>query len=194
MHRYEAEPARLGRNGRTMGAMDEGILAEFLAESFENLAQVEHDLVALERDPEDRKRIGGIFRAVHTIKGTCGFFGLKRLEALAHAGENLLSRLRCGEIVFTPALADTLLRLVDALRAILSAIETTRQEGDADYAPLLDELVRLERAPAMPAAEGDTKAAPAESAEGAAPADADAPGPPPRGGLLDPLIAQGRLD
>jgi two-component system chemotaxis sensor kinase CheA len=174
--------------------MDEGILAEFLAESFENLAQVEHDLVALERDPEDRKRIGGIFRAVHTIKGTCGFFGMKRLEALAHAGENLLSRLRCGEIAFTPALADTLLRLVDALREVLSAIETTRQEGDADHAPLLDELTRLERAtaPGAPAA-SDPMTAP-ESGETAASADAGAPGSPPRSGLLDPLIAEGRLD
>jgi len=170
--------------------MDEGILAEFLAESFENLAQVEHDLVALERDPEDRKRIGGIFRAVHTIKGTCGFFGLKRLEGLAHAGENLLSRLRCGEIVFTPGLADTLLRLVDALRAILSAIETTRQEGDQDFAALVEELVRLERAPAPPPARD---AASAETGATSAP-EPDASGTPPRRGLLDPLIAEGRLD
>lgn len=166
-----------------MGTMDEGILAEFLAESFENLAQVEHDLVALERDPEDRKRIGGIFRAVHTIKGTCGFFGFKKLETLAHAGENLLSRLRCGEIAFTPSLADTLLRLVDALHAILSAIETTRQEGDQEFAPLIEELVRLERAPSGTSAPPDS------------PSTADAEtGAPPRGGLLDPLIAEGRLD
>ncbi|HYJ31951.1 MAG TPA: chemotaxis protein CheA [Candidatus Binatia bacterium] len=165
--------------------MDEGILAEFLAESFENLAQVEHDLVALERDPEDRKRIGGIFRAVHTIKGTCGFFGFKKLEALAHAGENLLSRLRCGEIAFTPGLADTLLRLVDALHAILSAIETTRSEGDQQFAPLIDELVLLERAPsAAPAPASPSSPSPAEAE----------PGAPPRGGLLDPLIAEGRLD
>ncbi|HET7498860.1 MAG TPA: chemotaxis protein CheA [Candidatus Eisenbacteria bacterium] len=163
--------------------MDEGILAEFLAESFENLAQVEHDLVALERDPEDRKRIGGIFRAVHTIKGTCGFFGFKKLEALAHAGENLLSRLRCGEIAFTPSLADTLLRLVDALHAILSAIETTRQEGDQEFAPLIEELVHLERAPSGAAAPPDSPST-AEAETGA----------PPRGGLLDPLIAEGRLD
>jgi len=166
-----------------MGAMDEGILAEFLAESFENLAQVEHDLVALERDPEDRKRIGGIFRAVHTIKGTCGFFGFKKLEALAHAGENLLSRLRCGEIAFTPSLADTLLRLVDALHAILSAIETTRQEGDQEFAPLIEELVRLERAPSGASTPADSPSTP-EAETGA----------PPRGGLLDPLIAEGRLD
>ncbi|HTM00184.1 MAG TPA: chemotaxis protein CheA [Candidatus Omnitrophota bacterium] len=166
-----------------MGAMDEGILAEFLAESFENLAQVEHDLVALERDPEDRKRIGGIFRAVHTIKGTCGFFGFKKLEALAHAGENLLSRLRCGEIAFTPSLADTLLRLVDALHAILSAIETTRQEGDQEFAPLIEELVRLERAPSGTSTPPDSPST-AEVETGA----------PPRGGLLDPLIAEGRLD
>jgi len=182
-----------------LGTMDEGILAEFLAESFENLAQVEHDLVALERDPEDRKRIGGIFRAVHTIKGTCGFFGFKRLETLAHAGENLLSRLRSGEKAFTPTIADALLRLVDALRAILATIEATRTEGDADDTALVGELVRLDGEAVAPlqdaAAPGTT--APAEPGTGSASVPASTPmpaGTPPRRGLLDPLIADGRLD
>lgn len=178
--------------------MDEGILAEFLAESFENLAQVEHDLVALEREPEDRKRLAGIFRAVHTIKGTCGFFGLTKLEALAHAGENLLSRLRCGEILLTPEIADALLKLVDALRAILSHIETSREEGPEDFALLIETLVRLEGQAvsperAKPAEPTRTGTLPTESASRGPESEPALPGPPP-GGLLDPLIATGRLD
>ena len=191
--------------------MDEGILAEFLAESFENLAQVEHDLVTLERDPEDRKKIGGIFRAVHTIKGTCGFFGLKKLEALSHAGENLLSRLRCGELRPTPEIADALLRLVDGLRAILNQIEATHAEGDDDFSGLMADLARLEGAAGAPGAEpGEAQPLPSDAAVPAFPAmgvsipptpalpptippDATIPGPP-RGALLDPLIADGRLD
>jgi two-component system chemotaxis sensor kinase CheA len=168
-----------------MGIMDEGIIREFLAESLENLAQVEHDLVVLERDPEDRKRLAGIFRAIHTIKGTCGFFGLAKVEALSHAGENLLSRLRCGELRFTPEIAGALLQLVDALRALLTRIESTREEGDEDYASVVATLVRLDR-------EGDA-AAPAVPAPGDAGRDEPLPELP-RGGLLDPLIASGRLD
>jgi two-component system chemotaxis sensor kinase CheA len=162
--------------------MDEGILREFLAESFESLIQVEHDLVVLERDPEDRKRLAGIFRAVHTIKGTCGFFGLIRLETLAHAGEDLLSRLRSGEIRLTPPIVGALLTLVDALRTILTRIESTREEGPDEFAPLLDTLVRLDR-------EAEVEQPPA------APAPSSLPAPiPPRSGLLDPLIAAGKLD
>src|SRR5258705_8148379 len=119
MVRCVAGRLRPHAHGEATEIMDDGILREFLAESFENLAQVEHDLVVLERDPADRKRLAGIFRAVHTIKGTCGFFGLTKLDTLAHAGENLLSRLRSGEIRFTPPIADALLKLVDALRSIL---------------------------------------------------------------------------
>jgi two-component system, chemotaxis family, sensor kinase CheA len=187
-----------------MGTMDEGIIREFLAESFENLAKVEHDLVVLERDPEDRKRLAEIFRAIHTVKGTCGFFGLTKLEALSHAGENLLSRLRCGELRLTPEIAGVLLQLVDAIRALLTSIEATREEGSQDYAPLIATLARLDREgePPGPATEpegtGETSVAPIASAEPPA-----APAPPapaqvregaPRGGLLDPLIAAGRLD
>lgn len=178
--------------------MDDGILREFLAESFENLALVEHDLVVLERDPEDRKRLAGIFRAIHTIKGTCGFFGLTRLEALSHAGENLLSRLRTGELHLTPEIAGALLQMVDAIRSILSCLDSTREEGDRDYADLVATLVRLDDAADAAPPEPRTDA-PSDSPHAMVPApDTTAPSRPtpgpPRGGLLDPLIVAGKLD
>jgi two-component system chemotaxis sensor kinase CheA len=186
--------------------MDDGILREFLAESFENLAQVEHDLVVLERDPEDRKRLAGIFRAIHTIKGTCGFFGLTKLEALSHAGENLLSRLRTGELHLTPEIAGALLQMVDAIRSILSSLDASREEGDQDDTDLVATLVRLDGAadaapPDLrdPTTDAPTHAPP-ESAHPEATVPAPVPAPsrptpgPPRGGLLDPLIVAGKLD
>jgi two-component system chemotaxis sensor kinase CheA len=78
------------------------IIAEFLVESHENLDQLDSDLVALEQDPTSRQLLGAIFRTIHTIKGTTGFLEFGRLEALTHAGEGLLSKLRDGELRLTP--------------------------------------------------------------------------------------------
>jgi two-component system, chemotaxis family, sensor kinase CheA len=88
---------------------------EFLQESNENLDRLDQDFVKLESDPSDLELLKSIFRAIHTIKGTCGFLGFSKLEALAHAGESLLSILRAGELTLTPTIADGLLEMVDAI-------------------------------------------------------------------------------
>lgn len=160
-----------------MGTMDEGILREFLSESLENAERVEQELVALEREPGDLKRIGTLFRAVHSIKGTCGFFGFTKLAAVTHAGENLLGRLRSGERAHTPEVANALLALVDAVRAILARIDATQEEGDETYEPLIARLNQLDAGepdvapePAAPV-ENSELAAPVESSESAAPVE-----------------------
>jgi two-component system chemotaxis sensor kinase CheA len=75
---------------------------DFLAESAENLDQLDRDFVAREQNPDDRARLGSVFRTIHTIKGACGFFGFGKLEPVTHVGENLLCRLRDGELRLTP--------------------------------------------------------------------------------------------
>ena len=70
------------------------IVVEFLIESAENLARFEQEMVALEQRPNDPGLLASIFRTIHTIKGTCGFLGLPRLESVAHASENVLGRIR----------------------------------------------------------------------------------------------------
>jgi two-component system, chemotaxis family, sensor kinase CheA len=122
------------------------IIAEFLVESHENLDQLDSDLVALEQDPTSRELLGGVFRTIHTIKGTTGFLGFGHLEALTHAGESLLSKLRDGELRLTAEITDALLMTVDAVRALLAAIEATGQEGDPDHAALIATLTRLHTA------------------------------------------------
>ncbi|MDP3894532.1 Hpt domain-containing protein, partial [Nocardioides sp.] len=102
---------------------DAEIIAEFLVESHENLDQLDQDLVELERAPDSRELLSSIFRTIHTIKGTSGFLALNRLEALTHAGENLLSRLRDGELVMTGDTTEVLLRMVDAVRHLLDLVE-----------------------------------------------------------------------
>ncbi|MGC4087061.1 MAG: Hpt domain-containing protein [Polyangiaceae bacterium] len=84
-----------------MGEFDE-VIEEFLIESHEGLDQLDQDLVALEERPNDRELLARIFRCAHTIKGTSGFLGLSKLEALTHVGETLLSKLREGEFGITP--------------------------------------------------------------------------------------------
>jgi two-component system chemotaxis sensor kinase CheA len=121
----------------------EDLIAEFLVESYENLDQYDQDLLVLEQTPDDREILSGIFRTIHTIKGTCGFLGFTRLERLTHTAENLLGRLRDGELVVTKSIASALLTTGDTVRGMLEAIEQTGQEGDDEPTALLDELARL---------------------------------------------------
>jgi len=82
---------------------DKEIIREFLIESNENLARLDQEMVELEHRPKDPKLIASIFRTIHTIKGTCGFLGLSKLEAITHLAENLLSQVRDGKREVTPA-------------------------------------------------------------------------------------------
>ena len=91
------------------------ILREFLLETHENLAQLDLDLVTLEKEPKEGDTLHRVFRTLHTVKGTAGFLGLKNLHHVAHHAESLLSRLREGELTFNRAIADALLAAVDAI-------------------------------------------------------------------------------
>ncbi len=120
------------------------IIKEFLVESNENLDQLDRDLVQLEREPSSREMLGRIFRTVHSIKGATGFLGFGKLGGVAHAGENLLSRLRDGKLAVTPAITTGLLSLVDAIRGMLSEIAANGTEGNGDYARLVETLTHLQ--------------------------------------------------
>ncbi len=125
-----------------MNEMDD-VIREFLVESFENLDQLDRDFVTLEKNPRDQERLASVFRTIHTIKGTCGFFEFARLGALTHAGENLLSQLREDKLLLTPEITSTLLALVDAVRRSLAHIEQTGGEDATDHAPLIAALTCL---------------------------------------------------
>jgi two-component system chemotaxis sensor kinase CheA len=148
---------------------DSDIVREFLVESYENLDRLDRELVGLEKNPEDREALGSVFRTIHTIKGTCGFLGFNKLEAVAHVGENLLTRLRDRQLTLNPEITTALLSMVDAVRQMLNQIETAGQEGERDDSVLIATLTRLQKLPAAAAVKVET-AAPPES-----PAEADAP-------------------
>ena len=125
-----------------MDEQDE-IISEFLVESQENLDRLDQDLVALESEPGSRDRLASIFRTIHTLKGTAGFLAFGTLERLTHTGENLLSRLRDGELHYTPPRATVLLEMVDAIRRMLANIEASGAEGDVDCDALITRLAQL---------------------------------------------------
>jgi two-component system chemotaxis sensor kinase CheA len=122
---------------------DDEVLREFLVESHENLDQLDRDFLALEREPSAHERIASIFRTIHTLKGTAGFFGFSQLEGLAHAGENLLVMLRDGIVSLTPEITSALLALVDRVRALLQIIEQTGKEGHVPCEDILERLAGL---------------------------------------------------
>jgi two-component system chemotaxis sensor kinase CheA len=124
-------------------ALDE-LTREFLIESQEGLDRMERCLTELEERPKDAGLIGDIFRSVHTIKGTTGFLGFKRLEKLAHAGENLLGLLREGKLTADRPTITGLLKLMDGLRSILKTIEVESSEGDGEDADLIGLMEELQ--------------------------------------------------
>ena len=125
-----------------MDVLDD-IFKEFLVESYENLDQLDQDLISLEDTPDDRNCLASVFRTVHTIKGTSGFLALPKLERVAHVGENLLVPLRDGELALSRDIADGLLAMVDAIREVLGHIEVGEGEGDGEYEALVARLEQL---------------------------------------------------
>jgi two-component system chemotaxis sensor kinase CheA len=126
------------------------LIQEFLVESNENLDRVDTELVQLEADPGSKELLASIFRGIHSIKGACGFLGFNKLQALAHAGENLLSKLRDGALVLTPEISSALLATVDGIRQMLASISGSGQDGEEAFSDLIDTLQRLHSSTAVP--------------------------------------------
>ena len=123
--------------------MDDDIIQEFLTESYETIDELDQAFVELEHDPTSSDLLAQIFRSIHTIKGTAGFFAFGNLESLTHAGENLLSKLREGALLLNADMTDALLSMVDATRLMLNEVASTGSDGDNAFAELVGELHRL---------------------------------------------------
>jgi two-component system chemotaxis sensor kinase CheA len=148
-----------------MAVEDDEIMREFLLESRENLLGLDRDFVALEQNPRDRAILSRIFRCVHTIKGTSGFLNLPALEKLTHIGETQLSRLRDGEILLDTHAASALLAMVDAIRRVLTSLESTGAEGGEDFTAIIAELAQIGQNAATAAPAAVLAAAPAPAPE-----------------------------
>src|SRR3954453_22291964 len=127
------------------------LLREFLTETNESLDTVDVELVRFEQEPNNAKILDNIFRLVHTIKGTCGFLGLPRLEALAHAAESLMGKFRDGMPVTGDAVT-LILSTIDRLKEVLGGLEQSEAEPEGDDKDLIGDLDRMAMAGAVPSA------------------------------------------
>ncbi len=158
------------------------LIADFLTETHEGLAALDVALVRLEKAPDDQPTLSEIFRVIHTIKGTCGFLGLSRLEQVAHAAENVLGRYRDGALKVTPDGITLILQALDCIKEIVAGLEQKGAEPAGDDTRLIAALDAAAdgRLPDMTAAAGSspTPAASATPPAAAPPAEA-APEVPP---------------
>ena len=107
------------------------LLQEFIAETRETLEALSGEIVAWEASPDDRSRLDAIFRFVHTVKGSCGFLDLPRLERLSHAAEDVLAAVRSGTRIPDRALVSAVLAIVDRIGEIVEAIDAGRSLDDS---------------------------------------------------------------
>ncbi len=135
----EAEPT-----GEVTSTPLTDVMREFLIECYENLDQVDQDLLALEKDPTAENLLRNVFRTIHTIKGGAGFLGLGTLEKLAHEAENLLGKLRSGERKLTPAISGALLATVDKCREGLQLMETNGSTETFDPRSVIQQLLEAD--------------------------------------------------
>jgi len=144
------------------------LLSEFITETSESINEVDMQLVEFEKDPQNEAILGNIFRLVHTVKGTCGFLGLPRLESVAHAGENVLDKYRDGALAVTPDGVSLVLNCIDTIRGLVDELAENGSEPEGDDAELIAKLNALAsgESPAAAPAAAPTEAAPAPASSG----------------------------
>ncbi len=124
--------------------IDEDDIRAFLVESYENLNQIERDIIDLEKKSTNGEILDRVYRVIHSIKGNCGFLPFPKLEAIAHASENLLGNLRSGKLKLNHSIISGLLQGVDTIRQLLTNIEASSNEGNLDYSTLIKTLTQLQ--------------------------------------------------
>src|SRR5580658_1395211 len=121
----------------------EAIKATFFQECEELLADLEAGLLALEGGDTDPETVNAVFRAVHSVKGGAGAFGLEQLVRFAHVFETTLDQLRARELEQTPHTLKVMLRAADLLADLVQAAQSGGSVDEARCQALADELVTL---------------------------------------------------
>ncbi len=144
--------------------MDE-IIDEFVVESEESLENLDQMFVALEKDPKNTELLNEIFRCAHTIKGAAGFLGFTKLVDIAHVTEDVLNKLRKGDLVVTEEIMDAVLQAMDIIKEMLSNIKSDRTEGISPSIEFIKEISEGKRCAPPIEAEAKVEAEEAEAKE-----------------------------
>jgi two-component system, chemotaxis family, sensor kinase CheA len=166
--------------------MNDEVIREFLLETHENLANLDADLLTLEKQPTEKSTLGRVFRTLHSVKGTAGFIGLVKLQSVAHSAESLLAKLRNAELTFNQSIATALLQVVDSIREVIANVEKNGGEGNGDYTEL---VARLEQLRTGQSAAPTAAVPPTPTAPPAATAAPAATAPPAGSALVKPKPA-----
>lgn len=155
---------------------DQELLDGFLAETTELLEKLDDDLITLEKTSDDTDLMNRIFRSIHTIKGASSFLGFDLLVKVAHKTEDVLNRLRKGELVVDPEIMDVILEATDLVKLLVSDIKAgdiQERETEGTISKLLPYLLDTAGAnqtkAAVPAATPSPEAAPESSVVSVAP-------------------------
>ena len=137
------------------------VLSDFIIESRENLERLDREFVALESDPDNKELLAGIFRTIHTIKGSAGFLSLINLEQVSHYAEDVLAKLRERSLVLNADMTTILLSAVDCIKAILLSLEKTGEEGEYDILEVVTQLKQVAEGQPVQAAQSALSTKPA---------------------------------
>ena len=137
----------------------------FIDESFEGLEAMESELLNLEPGDVDSEIINTIFRAAHSIKGGSGTFGFMAIADFTHVLETLLDQIRNGERELESLHIDLLLKSVDCLRGMLSAIQNDEPQESEEADELRTQFQAILDGESVPA---ETEATPEASASDSA--------------------------
>jgi len=133
-----------------MNNLQQQFINDLLVESFEGLDRFDRELLNLEKGEGGAEVLNSIFRVIHTLKGTSGCLGLRRIQKLAHAGESLLDLIRNNKLSSSAEIITTLLRMSDALREMLKVLEAQGNEGEQGHEELIEKLQALQTPPSAP--------------------------------------------
>ncbi len=123
---------------------DQELLEGFLSETTELLEKLDDDLIALEKASGDTELMNRIFRSIHTIKGASSFLGFDLLVKVAHKTEDVLNRLRKGELIVDSGIMDVILEATDLVKLLVSDIkagEIQERETESTIAKLMPFLL-----------------------------------------------------
>ncbi|GIK22539.1 MAG: chemotaxis protein CheA [Ignavibacteriota bacterium] len=134
--------AKVNQNPMLIDPDMKEIVESFIVETKEILEKLDVDLVEMEKRPDDTELLNSVFRHFHTIKGTSSFLGLDKLTGVTHKGEDILNKLRKGEVILTSDIMDALLNAFDIMKSLLYSIEEFQNE-DVEVKNTIKKLTNL---------------------------------------------------